>query len=31
MHMVRKGQVEGIQCAHSEVEFIDIIMRDDAW
>jgi len=27
MHMVRKGQVDGIQCVLSEVEFFNKIMR----
>ena len=26
MHMIRKGQVEGVQCVLSEVEFINKIM-----
>ncbi len=27
MNMIRKGQVEEIQCAPSEIEFINKIMR----
>ena len=28
LHMIHKGQVEGIRCAHSEVRFINKVMNE---